>query len=75
VELDLERAMGESIAEGPATMQATIQDEEVGESEQDNLAEEEPVVVERVIKSSTIGKWKWKVAPGRAKVSGWWRVQ
>jgi hypothetical protein len=31
-ELDLERAMGESIAEGPATMQATTQDEEAGES-------------------------------------------
>jgi hypothetical protein len=32
-ELDLERAMAESVAEGPATMQATTQDEEVGESE------------------------------------------
>jgi hypothetical protein len=32
-ELDLERAMAESIAEGPATMQATTQDKEVGESE------------------------------------------
>jgi hypothetical protein len=32
-QLDLERAMAESVAEGPATMQATTQDEEVGESE------------------------------------------
>jgi hypothetical protein len=32
-ELDLERAMGESIAEGPAMMQATTQDEDFGESE------------------------------------------
>jgi hypothetical protein len=32
-ELDLERAMAESVAEGPATMQATTQDGEVGESE------------------------------------------
>jgi hypothetical protein len=31
-ELDLERAMAESITEGPATMQATMQDEDVGES-------------------------------------------
>jgi hypothetical protein len=32
-ELDLERAMAESIAEGPVTTQATTQDGEVGESE------------------------------------------
>jgi hypothetical protein len=32
-ELDLERAMAESVAEGPATTQATTQDREVGESE------------------------------------------
>jgi hypothetical protein len=32
-ELDLERAMAESVAEGPATTQATMQDGEVGESE------------------------------------------
>jgi hypothetical protein len=32
-ELDLERVMAESVAEGPATMQATTQDGEVGESE------------------------------------------
>jgi hypothetical protein len=32
-ELDLERAMGESIAEGPAMMQATTQDEGARESE------------------------------------------
>jgi hypothetical protein len=33
-ELYLERAMAESVAEGPATTQPTMQDEEVGESEQ-----------------------------------------
>jgi hypothetical protein len=32
-ELDLERAMAQSVAEGPAMTQATMQDEEVGESE------------------------------------------
>jgi hypothetical protein len=32
-ELDLERAIAESVTEGPATMQATTQDGEVGESE------------------------------------------
>jgi hypothetical protein len=32
-ELDLERVMAESVTEGPATMQATTQDREVGESE------------------------------------------
>jgi uncharacterized protein YqcC (DUF446 family) len=32
-ELDMERAMAESVAEGPATTQATTQDGEVGESE------------------------------------------
>jgi hypothetical protein len=32
-ELDLEWAMAESVAEGPATTQATMQDEEVGENE------------------------------------------
>jgi hypothetical protein len=31
--MDMERVMGESVAEGPTTMQATTQDEEVGESE------------------------------------------
>jgi hypothetical protein len=34
-ELDLERAMGESVTEGPATTQAMTQDKEVGESERD----------------------------------------
>jgi hypothetical protein len=60
-ELDLERAMAESIAEGPATTQATTQDGEVGESEREESAE---VVVE----SSTVGKGKRKAAPARAKV-------
>jgi hypothetical protein len=69
-ELDLERAMGESIAEGPATTQATAQDEEVGESEWDKSAEEEPEAVERVIESSTVGKGKRKAALARAKVYG-----
>jgi hypothetical protein len=39
-ELDLERAMAESVAEGPATTQATTQDGEVGESEREESAEE-----------------------------------
>jgi hypothetical protein len=63
-ELDLERAMGESVAEGPATMQ----DEEVRESERDESAEEEPEAAAKVIKSSTVGKGKRKAAPTRAKV-------
>jgi hypothetical protein len=67
-ELDLERAMAESIAEGPATMQVTTQDEEVGESEQEELAEEEPVAAEVVVESSTVGKRKRKAEPARAKV-------
>jgi hypothetical protein len=49
--LDLERAMGESVAEGPATTQVTMQDEEVGESEWDELAEEEPVAVRATLLS------------------------
>jgi hypothetical protein len=36
-ELDLERAMGESVAEGPSTTQVTTQDEDVGESERESL--------------------------------------
>jgi hypothetical protein len=51
-ELDLERAMGESVAEGPAM----TQDEEVGESEQDESVEEEPESAAKVVKSSTVGK-------------------
>jgi hypothetical protein len=68
-ELDMERAMGESVVEGPATMQATTQDEEVGASEWDeSVGEEEPEMVVVVVESSTIGKGKQKVAPTRAKV-------
>jgi hypothetical protein len=67
-ELDLERAMGESIVEGPATIQATTQDKEVGESKWDKLAEEEPEAVEKVIKLSTVGKGKLKAVPARAKM-------
>jgi hypothetical protein len=67
-ELDLERAMRESIAEGPATTQATTQDEEVRESEREESAEEEPAAAEKVVESSTIGKGKRKAAPSRAKV-------
>jgi hypothetical protein len=62
--LDLERALGESVAEGPAT----TQDEEVGESERDKSAEEAPEAVEKGVESSTVGKGKQKVAPARAKV-------
>jgi hypothetical protein len=67
-ELDMERAMGESVAEGPATTQATTQDEEVGESEREESAQEEPEAAAVVVESSTVGKGKWKVAPARAKV-------
>jgi hypothetical protein len=65
-ELDLERAMGESIAEGLAM----TQDKEVGESEWDESAVEEPEAAVIVVESSTVGKGKWKVAPTRAKVYG-----
>jgi hypothetical protein len=67
-ELYLERAMGESVAAGPVTMQATTQDEEVKESEREESAEEEPAVVEKGVESSTVGKGKRKAAPARAKV-------
>jgi hypothetical protein len=48
-ELDLERGMALSIAEGPATMQATTQDDEVGESEREESAE-------KAVESSTVGR-------------------
>jgi hypothetical protein len=63
-ELDLERAMAESVAEGPAT----TQDGEVGESEREESAEEEPAAAERVVESSTVGKGKRKAVAARAKV-------
>jgi hypothetical protein len=63
-ELDLERALGESIAEGPAT----TQDKEVGESEREESAEEELAVAEKVVESLTVRKGKQKAAPTRAKV-------
>jgi hypothetical protein len=63
-ELDLERAMAESVAEGPAT----TQDGEVGESEREESAEEGPAAAEVVVESSTVGKGKRKAAPARAKV-------
>jgi hypothetical protein len=63
-ELDMERAMAESVAEGPAT----TQDEDVGESERDESMEEEPAAAEKVVESSTVGKGKRKAAPIRAKV-------
>jgi hypothetical protein len=63
-ELDLERAMVESVAEGPAM----TQDEEVGESEWEESVEEELVVVEEAVELLTIGKGKRKAAPARAKV-------
>jgi hypothetical protein len=58
LDLDLERAMGKSVAEGPAMMQATTQDEEVGESEWDESVEEEPESAAVAVESSTIGKGK-----------------
>jgi hypothetical protein len=45
-----------------------MQGEEVGESEREESAEEEPVVAEKTVESSTIGKGKRKAVPARAKV-------
>jgi hypothetical protein len=45
-----------------------MQDKEVGENEQDELAEEEPGAVDKVVKSLTVGKGKWKAVNTRAKV-------
>jgi hypothetical protein len=67
-ELDLERAMAESVTEGLATTQVMTQDEEVGESEREESAEEELAAAEKAVESSTVGKGKWKAAPARAKV-------
>jgi hypothetical protein len=67
-ELDLERAMAETVAEGPVTTQATTQDEEVGESEREESAGEELAAAEVVIELSTLGKGKRKAALARAKV-------
>jgi hypothetical protein len=63
-ELDMEQAMRESVAEGPAM----TQDEEVGESERDKSAEEEPEAAEKVVELLTVGKGKQKAVPARAKV-------
>jgi hypothetical protein len=63
-ELDLERAMAESVAEGPAMMQ----DKEAGESDREESAEEELAAAEKAVESSTVGKGKQKAAPARAKV-------
>jgi hypothetical protein len=60
--------MGESVAEGPATMQAMTQDEEVGESEREESMQEELAVAEKVVESSIVSKGKRKAAPARAKV-------
>jgi hypothetical protein len=60
--------MAESVAEGPATTPATMQDGDVGESEREESAEEEPAAAEIVVESSTVGKGKRKAAPARAKV-------
>jgi hypothetical protein len=66
--LDLERAMGESVVEGLAMMQATTQDEDVGESKREVSVKEEWAAAEKVVESSTIGKGKQKAEPTRAKV-------
>jgi hypothetical protein len=67
-ELDSERAMAESVAEGPAMTQETTQDEDAGESEREESAEEELAAAEKGVESSTIGKGKRKAALARAKV-------
>jgi hypothetical protein len=63
-ELDMERAMGERVAEGPAT----TQDKKVKESEQDESVEEEHEAAEKVIELSTVSKGKRKAALARATV-------
>jgi hypothetical protein len=63
-ELDMERAMAESVAEGPAT----TQDGEAGESEREESAEEGLAAAEVVVESSMVGNGKWKAAPARAKI-------
>jgi hypothetical protein len=60
-ELDLERAMGESIVEGPAMMQ---------DKRASGTSWEELAAAERVVESLTVGKGKRKAAPTRAKVYG-----
>jgi hypothetical protein len=67
-ELDLERAIGESITEGLATTQATMQDKEIRESMQDKSAEEEPAVAAKAVDLSTVREGKRKAVPARAKV-------
>jgi hypothetical protein len=67
-ELDLERAMGESVTQGPATTQVTTQDEDVGESEWEVSAEEESVAAEKAVELSMVRKGKRKAVPARAKV-------
>jgi hypothetical protein len=62
--LDLERAMGESVMQGPAMMQ----DEEIRESKREEPVEEELAAAVKAIESSTIGKGKGKAVPTRAKV-------
>jgi hypothetical protein len=69
VELDMERAMRESVAEGLAMTQVTMQDKEVGESKWDeSVGEEEPEVAAKAVESSKISKGKWKVALTKTKV-------
>jgi hypothetical protein len=68
-ELYLDRAMGESVANGPVMTQVTMQDKDVGESKQDeSVGEEEPEAAVIAVESSTIDKWKQKVAPAKTKV-------
>jgi hypothetical protein len=62
--------MGESVMEGLAMTQATTQDEEIGESEWDELAKEELAVAVKAVESSTVSKGKRKAVPARAKVYG-----
>jgi hypothetical protein len=49
-------------------MQVMMQDEDVGESEQEESAEEELAAAVKAIELLTVGKGKRKVAPARAKV-------
>jgi hypothetical protein len=63
----MERAMGDSVVEGPAMTQVTTQDEEVSESERDESGgEEEPEVATKAVELLTIGKGKQKAVPVRA---------
>jgi hypothetical protein len=70
VELDLERVMGESVAEGTAMTQATTQDKRTSArvSGMSWWGDKECEAAMIAVESSTIGKGKYKAVPARAKI-------